>query len=188
MNFNQMLIHHCAPTICNIKPGNIFFVQNRLYSKVGLEAWRKESSKLGISLFSVRISKTSRAILALNVGWAADILRDGFVKEYLEGKGYAVADARDFVRELFCMMLRGKGFPHEVGIILGYPLADVIEFENHKGHDCKFCGCWKSYSDVENARRCLCEYKECMGVCEAWYDEGYSLSQIVTAYRKLSAA
>ena len=85
-------------------------------------------------------------------------------------------------------MNQNRGFPHEVGFVLGYPVNDVIEFESHKGHDCKFCGYWKTYSDVETARRCLCKYKACMGMCEAWYGKGYTLSQIVAAYKKLSAA
>ena len=42
MNFNQMMIHFCAPTFCNIKPGNLFFVQNKIFSKSSFEAWKKD--------------------------------------------------------------------------------------------------------------------------------------------------
>ena len=43
-------------------------------------------------------------------------------------------------------MKNEQGFPHEIGVILGYPVEDVIEFEKHQGKNCKYCGCWKRYS------------------------------------------
>lgn len=188
MNFNQMMIHFCAPTFCNIKPGNLFFVQNKIFSKSSFEEWKKDFLKLGLMIFSHKLSETSTAVLVVNVPWASKILSDAFVKEYLADKGYDESDIFAFLKELFSRMKRNRCFPHEVGFVLGYPVNDVIEFESHKGHDCKFCGYWKTYSDVETARRCLCEYKACMGMCEAWYGKGYTLSQIVAAYKKLSAA
>ena len=100
-------------------------------------------------------------------------------------KGLDVTDAnKHIVVEVF-RMLEKEGFPHEVGVILGYPVEDVIEFENHKGHDCKYCGCWKCYSDVEKARDCHCRFTECSRLCKQWYDEGYSINQIITKYQTL---
>ena len=68
------------------------------------------------------------------------------------------------------------------------PVEDVIEFENHQGHDCKYCGCWKSYSDVNNAKDCHCKFTECSRLCEKWYEEGYSINQIITKYQALKKA
>ena len=81
--------------------------------------------------------------------------------------------------------VKNEDFPHEVGVIIGYPVEDVIEFENHQGHDCKYCGCWKSYSDVDKARDCHCRFTECSRLCTQWYDEGYSINQIITKYQIL---
>jgi len=188
MNFNQMMIHYCAPTLCNIKPANLFFVQNKIFSKTRLATWKEDFLRRGIMLFSLALSETSTAILALNICWTRKILGDSFVKSYLTNKGYIAGETFDFVEELFSRMHEKNSFPHEVGVILGYPVYDVIEFENHHGHDCKYRGYWKSYSDVENAKRCLCKYKECSCLCKNWYDEGYSLNQIVNKYRKIAAA
>ena len=40
-------------------------------------------------------------------------------------------------------------FPHEIGILLGYPLQDVIGFMEHAGQDCLICGYWKVYTRPE---------------------------------------
>lgn len=54
--------------------------------------------------------------------------------------------------------LKGKDFPHEIGIFLGYPIWDVEEFIKHKGQDYKLCGYWKVYQDVEGAKKKFKEY------------------------------
>ena len=185
MSFNQIIVQSSSPTFCNIKPGNIFFVKNEAFDKEKFEAWKESFYKRGLMVFSAQISETSKAILVLNVCWARKILADVFVKAYLSEKGYHTGSVFGFVKELFSRMLEKEGFPHEVGVILGYPVEDVIEFENHKGHDCKYCGCWKCYSDVEKAKDCHCRFTECRRLCKQWYDEGYSINQIIAKYQTL---
>lgn len=185
MSFNQIIVQSSSPTFCNIKPGNIFFVRNETFDKEKFEAWKESFYKRGLMVFSAQISETSKAILVLNVCWARKILADVFVQAYLSEKGYHTGSVFYFVKELFSRMLEKEGFPHEVGVILGYPVEDVIEFENHKGHDCKYCGCWKCYSDVEKAKDCHCRFTECSRLCKQWYDEGYSINQIITKYQNL---
>ena len=148
-------------------------------------AWKETFFSYGLMTFSNQISETSTAILVLNVCWTRKILADVLVQAYLSEKGYHTSSVFDFVKELFSRMIENEGFPHEVGVILGYPVEDVIEFENHQGHDCKYCGCWKSYSDVDKARDCHCRFTECSRLCKKWYDEGYSINQIITKYQTL---
>jgi hypothetical protein len=51
-------------------------------------------------------------------------------------------------------------FPHEIGIILGYPLADVEGFIKNKGKNYLLCGMWKVYQDVERAQRLFTLYRQ----------------------------
>ena len=163
----------------------MFFVKNEFFSKKDFDAWKETFFSYGLMAFSNQISETSTAILVLNVCWVRKILDDVFVQAYLSEKGYNTGSVFDFVKELFSCMIENEGFPHEVGVILGYPVEDVIEFENHQGHDCKYCGCWKSYSDVAKARDCHCRFTECSRLCIKWYDEGYPINQIITKYQTL---
>ena len=56
---------------------------------------------------------------------------------------------------------QSEGFPHEIGVFLGYPLEDVIGFCRHKGEGCKLCGYWKVYGDVDHAKRCFAAFDCC---------------------------
>lgn len=188
MSFDQIIVHSSSPTFCNIKPSNMFFVKNAEFDTKKFEAWKESFLKYGLMAFATQISDTSTAILVLNVCWVRKILDDIFVKAYLFEKGYRTGSAFDFVVELFSRMIENEGFPHEVGVILGYPLEDVIEFEKQEGHNCKYCGFWKSYFDVENAKKCKCKFTECSRLCKKWYDEGFSINQIITKYQSLNEA
>ena len=57
-----------------------------------------------------------------------------------------------------------ESFPHEIGVFLGYPLADVEGFIRNAGQNCLLCGCWKVYSDPESARRTFANYDRCRDI------------------------
>ncbi len=189
MSFDQMLIHFCSPTLCEIKPGNMFFVKNNDFSENNFEQWKKSLFIRGFLSFAIKLSENSTAILICNVCWVRKILGDIAVHSYLVEKGYHCGGVFDFVNDFTYRLHSIQGFPHEIGVILGYPVDDVIEFENHEGQNCKYCGQWKSYTDIEKAKQCHCNYKKCCCFCERLYNEGYTLEYILQEYKKnVSAA
>ena len=68
-------------------------------------------------------------------------------------------------------------FPHEIGIFLGYPLEDVDGFITHQGENCKLCGCWKGYGNVEQARRTFANYEKCRVFLCAKLSKGCNILQ-----------
>ncbi|MDF2803134.1 MAG: hypothetical protein K0S61_3037, partial [Anaerocolumna sp.] len=44
-----------------------------------------------------------------------------------------------------------SAFPHEVGILLGYPIKDVEAYIENNGENYILCGFWKVYHNVEEA-------------------------------------
>lgn len=67
------------------------------------------------------------------------------------GRGLAA-----LLRHLRRRLLWREGFPHEIGLFLGYPPEDVQGFlADPGGGRCKLCGHWKVYHDVEGARRAV---------------------------------
>ena len=59
---------------------------------------------------------------------------------------------------------KGMGFPHEIGVFLGYPLDDVKGFIENAGKKYLMIGYWKVYSDLAGARTAFMEYdraKDC---------------------------
>ena len=51
-------------------------------------------------------------------------------------------------------------FPHEIGIILGYPIQDVMDFIKYQGKNYIFCGYWKVYHNAEEAVKIFEDYKQ----------------------------
>ena len=73
---------------------------------------------------------------------------------------------------------KGMGFPHEIGMFLGYPVADIRGFIENEGRKYLMIGYWKVYSNLSQARMIFKEYdraKEC-GVQE--YLTGKSIREI----------
>ena len=109
-----------------------------------------------------RILKTRSASLIcwsyLQAPARTEILR------FLEQFGYTSdMDLPQMLRTLASRMQCGN-FPHEIGVFLGYPLADVQGFILNHGKNCLLCGCWKVYSDPESARRTFANYDRCRDI------------------------
>ena len=184
MCFDQMMIQYSAPTLCDIKPGNLFSIKNVYFSNSLFRKWENEFCSHGLSTAVVDRSQKTKLVLVYNRTWVHKILSDKSVQSYLDGKGYKIElGTPKIIRSLLSRIKQGTNFPHEIGVILGYPVEDVIAFEKFQGQQCKYCGYWKSYSDVEKARQCQCRYKCCSGMCKKMFDAGYSVHQIIEKYK-----
>ena len=104
------------------------------------------------------------------------------IADFLHGQGYASLKLSDALATLARHIHCGEEFPHEVGIFLDYPLADVIGFIRHQG--AAFCcvGCWKAYTNEEQARRTFALYRKCRMVYLACYhNKGYGVTRLTVA-------
>lgn len=64
---------------------------------------------------------------------------------------------------------------------LGYPLADVIGFIDHKGRDCKCCGIWKVYCNENEARKVFCRLEKCTQVYQRVFANGRNIEQMTVS-------
>ena len=74
--------------------------------------------------------------------------------------------------------MRKSDFPHEVGVFLGYPLADVKGFIHSPKEGLKLCGYWKVYGDVQSAAKKFDRYKRCSECICRRMESGESLAKI----------
>lgn len=105
-------------------------------------------------------------------------------KEILSACGYPLAEGlASMPRHLqMRMQKRTRGdFPHEVGLFLGYPSADVEGFILHQGRDYKFCGEWKVYGSIKTAQKLFAEYNNCRNSLLTYIEQGGSLSNFPTS-------
>ena len=94
----------------------------------------------------------------------------------LAAAGYVLKDGlKACLDRLGERLAAGEDFPHEIGLFLDYPSADVIGYLKHAGRNCKLCGYWKVYSDVDRASRLFHLYDSCRDAIFAHLDNGYQL-------------
>ena len=73
------------------------------------------------------------------------------------------------------------GFPHEIGLFLGYPIEDVVGFIRNQGRGCKLSGYWKGDGDAEAASRL---FERLSRVCRAVtrrVEQGETLLEVFAA-------
>ena len=112
-------------------------------------------------------------------------LSNDLASKLLSECGYTCGNPGSCIAQLIVRLRNNPGFPHEVGLFLGYPPADVDGFM-HRKHACKLSGIWKVYDDVEGASRQFARCKRCTEVYLQRYRQGYSLDKLtVTALNLL---
>lgn len=151
----MQLALQCAPLITGARISNMLMIDSADES-----AMRVILRASGISHFrlAARNEKTAfllfrRSLLEayLNNSEALDILKKAgyedfsFGKILLRFKKHYEAYLND----------EHKQFPHEMGLLLGYPIEDVRGFIEHNGCGCLYSGYWKVYRNVPLKRRCL---------------------------------
>lgn len=189
MTFEKFMINHIAPTLCGIKAASMFTLRDNLFVRDLALRWQKMVRKHSIELEFFHTSENLVMFFSFNRGKIENILSCLEVRSYLTRKGFNLKNSfSEIMDELFSRLKNNAGFPHEVGIFLGYPLEDVILFEETGGKNCKFCGYWKSYSNIEEAKKLCCTFDNCRCMCKKWLDEGLSVSQIVRKYKKATRA
>lgn len=72
-------------------------------------------------------------------------------------------------------------FPHEMGIFLGYPIKDVIDFINNKGRNCLFTGYWKVYNNLNTALMIFETYNRARDEVLRMISDGRSIRNIIEA-------
>ncbi|MCQ2242398.1 DUF3793 family protein [Treponema sp.] len=188
LNMNEIFIRFSSQTFCGIKPANLFTIPSKNFSSRTLEDWKRIAAKQNLVILSFELSSKTMMIFIYDSKWISEILKSLIVRSYLETKGYLnINDTNKTLEKLFSRIKGKENFPHEVGIFLGYPFEDVIKFEEHQGKSCKYCGYWKSYCNPEEAKKCCDRYRHCSQMCTQWFDEGYSIPQIIKKYKEAAA-
>ena len=187
MSFDDAILRFTMPTLCGIKPSCLFSMKKsddllaeKKAKSVG-KAFKTEGKKItaivkedGHALYFVYDEK---ALAELCVKKQSCI--------YLKKKGYPVERGQEFIlAELFSRLKNRRDFPHEVGLFLGYPLSDVIQFEKYKGEHFTYCGFWKVYGNADKAISLMQKYKDCSSFCKLRLEEGNTILETVSKYKK----
>lgn len=76
-------------------------------------------------------------------------------------------------------MNTGTDFPHEMGLLLGYPIEDVEGFIKNKGENYLYAGYWKVYKDVEQKKLLFDAYESAKEGLVLLVGHGYPIHLII---------
>jgi len=182
--FEKAFITHCAATLAGHKAGSLF--SYRLAQGEDPDAYVNHiNEKLGHKNLEVRLLRHCNKCCLVYV-YRPSMLRRRLdaaaEREFLCRYGYAECqDIDEHISLLSKRIYCGNNFPHEIGVFLDYPLDDVLGFIRNKG--CNYCcsGCWKAYSDPENAKRRFALYDKCREIYVRCYKNGADVLQLTVA-------
>lgn len=171
--FRNALVKHCGPVLLGQKPAALL----PLSRKAGREAlYISKTVDKGMASELLFRREQSDLMLIYRARLLKEALEDKSVQESLAALGYpANADAERMLAHLKRRFESAGEFPHEVGFFLGYPPEDVLGFMEHRGQGCKFCGKWKVYGDVSQAKRLFEQYDRCRELLASYLSSGGSL-------------
>lgn len=173
----------CAPLITGIKISNLFIVSNHnaRYVRVLFE-------NNGISIFVLCTTSEKTTFLLYRSRELAKYLNNKEVKELLFVLGYhnySVKHLLAVVKDKYeKYMENGIEFPHELGLLLGYPVEDVSGFILNRGQNCLLVGYWKVYKNVIEKQKLFEQYNKAKETIVRLVLNGVSILDIIAMYSK----
>ncbi len=180
MLLEEKIIEHCAPTLAGMKTANMFnypYTDHRsLYEE--LDRVNALLAAKDVHIEVLRFTQKNALLYVFRKKkLAADLLRDG-VPELLGRYGYRSTQADECLDRLRDRLAESPCFPHEIGVFLDYPLADVTGFIEQGGKNCKCCGIWKVYCNERETLKLFDKFRRCTQVYRRTFAAGRSLSQM----------
>lgn len=183
MLLERHLIEYCSPTLASLKTANLF---NHSFTsedelRCQLEYLNLQLGEKGISLIEL-YRRGNKALIYVyrESHLMKDLSRPG-VSRFLKNYGYEEMDADHALDRLKIRLKEEGGFPHEIGLFLGYPLGDVIGFIKNSGKNCKCLGCWKVYCNECEAVKTFARYQKCRTIYSQLWRNGRSVWQLTVA-------
>lgn len=148
----EMIVDLSAPTLAGIKTGSLFRVPFIDREKLNEELRRLNYSvrRAGIIALPLFIGEDAAIVYVYRPCLLEKDISSEKAVSLLKGIGYHMTGTAGMVAQL-AKRFTGSQFPHEVGIFLGYPVDDVIDFIKNPSKGYKLVGTWKVYNDVDSA-------------------------------------
>lgn len=173
----------CAPIIRGIKMSNLLIV-----SGSDEEAVRVILKRTGIIHYRLLRQDDKTTFLLFRKLQLATYLQDPKVQNILKANGYSDLSLGGILRTFQCRyqtyMNQGEGFPHEIGLLLGYPVEDVVGFIEHKGKNYLYSGYWKVYENVASKMKLFEDYENAKEELIVLLANGHGIRSIIQSYRE----
>ncbi|MCY1151057.1 MAG: DUF3793 family protein [Sphaerochaetaceae bacterium] len=180
MTLSETLIKFCSPVFAGLKPSYLIMVKNNEYLNKEANKLKPILKKNGFRLRELGGCINVRRYLLFNEKDLEKAIHTDLNINLLKQLNYKITNIDDLITQLYKRIeTKNLPFPHEIGIFLGYPYSDTIGFINNKGENEKYCGYWKVYANVEQAKKNFLSFDMCKKeFCEA-FESGCPFEEII---------
>lgn len=179
----QVLAFHCAPALVGIKPANLVSCDRAQFPSLELElaVLNRELGLQGFCFWPICCCENRVLLLVFRRKVLEEHLCNSEVRSFLLQAGYPDGTLQDILLHLQEKLSSSRDFPHETGVILGYPVQDVKGYLLHGGRNCKFTGYWKVYTNEHKARALFHRFTCARKTLYTLVSEGASIVQLFHA-------
>lgn len=172
----------CAPLISGLKVSNLLIISAEDEALVRVILRRS-----GISFFRLLRTGEKVTFLLFRKNPLEAYLKQQEVETMLAEAGYAELSLGNilstFQKRYAHYMSAGGRFPHEMGLLLGYPAEDVKGFVENEGKNFLYSGYWKVYADVEEKRRLFQKFENAKETVIQLLSYGVGIQDIQDIYK-----
>lgn len=176
----ELLVHHCAPTLAGLKSGNLFScICQSLYEAHKVVAiWNNTLNQKGVKATILNCANNRVLIYVYRPAKLLQELSHSATKKFLRKCGYIDLNLDNMLKVLASRIKGSDQFPHEIGLFLGYPLEDVRGFIDNKGRNSHMTGYWKVYSNPATAAKTFKRFNKCITIYTQKIQDGTSLDRL----------
>lgn len=179
----RTIVTHAAPTLAGHKCANLLFWRGRVDDALlgYLEDLNRQLMPKGVQVRLLHEAEDHALVFVCRPARLERLLQQSEIRAFLAQRGYPELTAEGCLQHLSHRLRSGEGFPHEVGVFLDYPLPDVIRYIQDPGcHTC-LVGCWKAYTDEEQAMRRFSLHRKCREVYADCWRRGFGVARLTVA-------
>lgn len=177
-DIEMQIAFQCAPLIAGLKLSNLLMIQNEDLDKV-----KSILKRTGISYFVVAVTDEKTALLLFDRRQLDSYLRIERVWQVFQSMGY---QEHALGKILYAFRLRYEGylngkqeFPHEMGLLLGYPVEDVEGFILNEGENSLYTGYWKVYENLSEKMDLFSQFEKARDNLLGLLSNGLGIVEII---------
>lgn len=179
-DIEMQLAMQCAPLIAGLKISNLLIIPYQEEREV-IELLQKTE----ISCYRLLVSMDKVTLILFRQNELEAFIGGADVEKCLENMGYTeysldriLCTFRTRYREY---MTHGGKFPHEMGLLLGYPVEDVEGFIENEGKNCLYSGYWKVYHNLSEKKKLFERFRLAREMMMDMISKGVKIADIMTA-------
>lgn len=177
----------CAPLLTGIKLSNLLTVTRNT-----VEDMEKLFRDTDITVHTLYQTAHRTTFLLFRKKELFAYLKQKNVKEAMRLFGYQTLRLIDIFEKLCARyqkyMKDHQSFPHELGLLLGYPVEDVLGFIQNEGQNYLYSGYWKVYGDVLHAKKTFAEYSRAREEAIRLVSSGMEITELIFYVRLVQSA